>query len=591
MKVELRILSVVAIAVLVLLGALPATGAQAEEAAGGWDGGMALQMNLNNGIDQFVAQSESGNKMAVWVEIDTDDDHFLCFSMYTAGNGWSWPAIMASYYGDYQMRSPQVAMADDGSAIVCWIVYYDDDFHIYSRDYVPGTGWGEPFYHGITNSWGWREYVLSMNGDGDALLAHESEGTTERSVQVWTYESGVGWNETPEEMLTVPVAEDLNGIYATMSDSGRAAVIWQHIGSENSVMVSTRDDAGSWEAPSVIDDPGMYTSVLRAGIDDSTGEFMVTYPKAVPSYTPIYFSVTEDGVWSVPAPVAGVNDSICWNHKMVMNHEGVAVVVTTEYIGTGWDVNATMYDDGEWSPVISLGTNLSGLFYPEIAIDDLGRAVVTFTLEQDRVAAIYTPEDGWSETVPIERNAISSTYSGAWVSICSRSILVGYSCVNSVGTVWVSSYEFPDTEPPALLIDQDLTSETDRPLFEITGSTEPGATIDVNGKQVAVFASGEFSTMVELSPGANILVVTATDDAGNNATKTLTVTYNDPVPGLEDQIGDQQEAIDGLQDDLDAANDQIAGVESTAMLFGILGVVGLVVAIVALVMVFMRRKG
>ena len=433
--------------------------------------------------------------------------------------------------------------------------------------------------------------MLSMNGDGDALLAHESEGTTERSVQVWTYESGVGWNDTPEELLTVPVAEDLNGVYVTLSDSGRAAAIWQHIGSENRVMVSTRDAAGSWEAPSVIDDPGMYTSVLRAGIDDSTGEFMVTYLKSIPSYTPTFFSVTEDGVWSVPAPVAGVNDSICWNHKMVMNHEGVAVVVTTEYIGTGWNVNATMYDDGVWSPVISLGTNLSGLFYPEIAIDDLGRAAVTFTIEQDRVAAIYTPEGGWSETVPIERNAISSTYSGAWVSICSSSILVGYSCVNSVGTVWVSSYEFPDTEPPVLLIDQALTGETDRPLFEITGSTEPGATVEVNGKQVAVFVSGEFSTVVELSPGVNTLVVTATDDAGNNATKTLTVTYNDPVPGLEDQIGDHQEEIDGLQEDLDAANDQIAGLESTAMLFGILGVVGLVVAIVALVMVFMRRKG
>jgi len=106
-----------------------------------------------------------------------------------------------------------------------------------------------------------------------------------------------------------------------------------------------------------------------------------------------------------------------------------------------------------------------------------------------------------------------------------------------------------------------------------------------------VTTSGEFSVLVELDDGANVLLVTARDEAGNSANASLTVTYNDPVPGLKDTIDDQQGALDQLQDDLDAANEEIASVGSTAMIMGILGIVGLVVAVVALVLVFLRRKG
>ena len=111
-----------------------------------------------------------------------------------------------------------------------------------------------------------------------------------------------------------------------------------------------------------------------------------------------------------------------------------------------------------------------------------------------------------------------------------------------------------------------------------------------HGRTAVVSDSGEFSLLVELDDGANVLLVKATDEAGNIANLSLTVTYADPVPGLQDEIDGQQDLIDQLQEDLDSANNEIASVGSTAMILGILGVVGLVIAIVALAMVFLRRK-
>jgi len=588
-KLDVRVFSVVALAIVMLLGTLSLPAVQADTAEGTWDGGMPVQKNVRNGGDPFVAQSANGNKIVVWTESDDLDRRFISYSMYTPASGWSWPDLLDGVPSGEYVSNAQAGMSDDGSAIVCWLKYTTEN-RLMSRTYTPGNGWSEVFDHGESNSNGWRSYRLEVNGQGDALLAHQKINSTDHGVEIWSCTVGSGWES--EVLQSVPITENIYSIYATLSDSGRAAASWLHTDPSNHVMVSTRTASGEWDPPTEIDDAGGYSFWIRVGIDDSSGEFMATYMKSIPPYISTYYSVTVDGAWSTPEPVAGLNNTYAWNSNMVMNRDGKAMVVTTDQIGLEWAVNVTMFDDGEWTPTISLATNLSGLYYPEIAMDELGRAVVTWAAtDDDRVAATYTPDAGWSEAVPVECNAGGDTNSVGSVSMESGNILVGYYAFTSMSTIWVSSYSFPDVTPPELQVDQVTGEETEKPLFEITGTTEPNAMVDVNGRPVLVSVSGEFSVLVELNDGANDLVVTATDEVGNQANVSLTVTYNDPVPGLQDKIDDQQDALDQLQEDLDAANDEIASVGSTAMIMGILGVVGLIIAIVALVMVFLRRKG
>jgi len=586
-KLDIRVFSVLALAMVMLLGTLSLPVVQADTAEGAWDGGVAVQKSLMYSGDPFVAQSANGNKIAVWTETDDEMRYFICYSMYTPMSGWSWPDILDGVPNGSFVSNAQVGMGDDGSAVVSWLKYTTEN-HLVSRTYTPGNGWSEVFDHGESNSYGWRSFRLAVNGDGDALLAHQTINSTDSNVEIWSYTAGSSWES--EVLQSVPITEGIYSIYATLSDSGRAAASWLYTNPDNHVMVSTRTVSGDWESPTEIDDAGAYTFWIRVGIDDSTGEYMATYLKSIPPYVSTYYSVTEDGMWSTPEPVAGLNNTVAWNSNMVMNRDGKAMVVTTDQIGSEWSVNVTMYDDGEWTPTISLATNLSGLYYPEIAIDDLGRAVATWAeTDEDRVAAVYTPDEDWSEVAPVGYNAGGGSYSIGTVSLESGNILVGYYTVTSVTAIWVSTYSFPDHVPPSLQVDQ-MSTATDRPLFEITGTTEPGATVDVNGRAAVVSDSGEFSLLVELEDGANVLLVKATDEAGNIANLSLTVTYTDPVPGLQDEIDGQQDLIDQLQEDLDSANNEIASVGSTAMILGILGVVGLVIAIVALAMVFLRRK-
>lgn len=61
--------------------------------------------------------------------------------------------------------------------------------------------------------------------------------------------------------------------------------------------------------------------------------------------------------------------------------------------------------------------------------------------------------------------------------------------------------------------------------FTLTGKTEPGVSVAVNGSFVFVDNNGSFSFQLALPDGSSAVTAIATDDAGNQATITRNVTF------------------------------------------------------------------
>lgn len=79
----------------------------------------------------------------------------------------------------------------------------------------------------------------------------------------------------------------------------------------------------------------------------------------------------------------------------------------------------------------------------------------------------------------------------------------------------------PDTVPPELVLSRPQVSGT---LVILSGRTEPGAAITVNGEPVDVEASGAFKKVISLHrEGVNVLTVRAVDGAGNETVRRETV--------------------------------------------------------------------
>ena len=61
-------------------------------------------------------------------------------------------------------------------------------------------------------------------------------------------------------------------------------------------------------------------------------------------------------------------------------------------------------------------------------------------------------------------------------------------------------------------------------FYIVDGTTEPGATVFVNGEEVEVESSGHFKKLISFNKvGQNSVVVKAVDAAGNQTVKSQTV--------------------------------------------------------------------
>jgi hypothetical protein len=68
--------------------------------------------------------------------------------------------------------------------------------------------------------------------------------------------------------------------------------------------------------------------------------------------------------------------------------------------------------------------------------------------------------------------------------------------------------------------------------YTVEGKAEPGSKVTVNSEPVTLSGDGSFSYEVVLKPGGNKVTAQATDIAGNTASKTVDVTYNEPATGM-----------------------------------------------------------
>lgn len=84
----------------------------------------------------------------------------------------------------------------------------------------------------------------------------------------------------------------------------------------------------------------------------------------------------------------------------------------------------------------------------------------------------------------------------------------------------------PDDTPPFLTIDKPGDGVILRQAsVEISGESEPGATLTINGGAVAIGPDGKFDATVAPAAGANKITIVAVDPAGNKTTRERLFTY------------------------------------------------------------------
>jgi len=103
---------------------------------------------------------------------------------------------------------------------------------------------------------------------------------------------------------------------------------------------------------------------------------------------------------------------------------------------------------------------------------------------------------------------------------------IGVALIADRDVVAASSYSVVlDRTPPTMTVAQPAPGSTvDAKNIVVTGTTEPGSRITVNGRIVAITPEGGFTDSFSASAGSVPITVVARDRAGNETTQKLTVT-------------------------------------------------------------------
>lgn len=225
---------------------------------GSWTHPSGLTDNISpNGQDAQwpqVAMSDDGTAMIVWQQSDGLQTQIFR-STYLGGLGnWAHPSGLSDNISisGQNAFAPKVVMDDSGNAIIVWIQSDGSNNHVYKSQYrrgIPFSQWSSPANLADHISPGGGSAVLAqvaMDGSGDAIIAWEQSNGTEGRIYTSEYRSGE-WTHPTDLNDTFSFGSSRN-VHAAMSNNGSAVITWEQWFSDNLMIYSSHYLEGAWNS-------------------------------------------------------------------------------------------------------------------------------------------------------------------------------------------------------------------------------------------------------------------------------------------------------------------------------------------------------
>lgn len=196
------------------------------EAGKGWGTAARIDMDdAGHANSPQLAIDNAGNAIVVWNQFDGSYDNIYA-NRYEVGKGWSTPTLIDQHDGAASL--PQVAVTENGHAIVVWQQYDESeisvwtDRSIWASRYSPDTGWTEAtLLEGELGDAYFPRVAIDVHDNAVVSWAQKT-GKIER---VWArrYVASKGWQQV--ELFSDNTGEVLF-LRVAVSDHANAMVLW-----------------------------------------------------------------------------------------------------------------------------------------------------------------------------------------------------------------------------------------------------------------------------------------------------------------------------------------------------------------------------
>ena len=514
--------------------------------------------NAFNPADVQVAVDSAGDVMTVWIQTVGGGNNLYVRWRY--GGTWSNQQSLAVV----SASNPRMAMDASGNVWVTWMQQVGGVENVMAARFDKATGaWSLEGIDDLTTQASFP--AVAVSATGDAVFVWPQVDGAVYGIRARRYDGATGTLDPAEwiESFSGPSGQS----DVAMDSSGNAIAIWETAtaGSggrtdlyANRYLASTN----SWGSPVSIETENL-DDILQSQVGtDGTGNAIVVWGQDDDPAS----GTGHDNIWAnryardTTSPMLDVTSPL---EGLLTASSSIAVQGATEK-GASVTVNGasvTVGPGGSFSTSVTIGEGLNAITVVATDLEGFSTMVVRQVMRDSRPPSltVVTPPD--QSVLGTRVVSVSGTVDDVRASGVEELTVNGYKlALNSPGfSTWaidlamadgprqitaiardfagniatVTVNVVVDTMDPSLALaspqDGLLTSAAD---VSVSGATEPGATVTVNGASVTVDPSGAFSTNVALAEGLNGLSVAAEDVAGNTATIERTVTRDSTPPPL-----------------------------------------------------------
>ncbi len=260
---------------------------------GAWTHPASLTDNISpdgqTAYSSQVAMDNNGNAVIVWYQVDNGGTNWQIFKSEYRNNAWTHPADLADNISpDGQNASgPQVAMDNNGNAVIVWC-QSDGSFNnqIFKSEYR-NNAWTHP--SSLTDNISPDgQYASSpqvaMDNNGNAVIVWQQNDGANGQIFKSEYRSGA-WTHPADLTDNISPDEDAGAPEAAMDDNGNAVIVWdQYIDTDNINIHIFKSEYrnGAWTHPAsltdnISPDPGQEDASSPQAAMDNNGNAVIVW--------------------------------------------------------------------------------------------------------------------------------------------------------------------------------------------------------------------------------------------------------------------------------------------------------------------------
>ncbi len=359
-----------------------------------------------------VAIDNSGNVIIVWSRSDGNASQ-IYKSEYRDG-AWTHPTNLTdniSPDGENAQR-PQVAMNDQGEAIIVWKQSDGESLQTFKSEYRDGT-WTHPTNLSDNISPDDNDVYLpqvAMNNNGETVIAWFQYRGDYLRIYMSEYRGGVWTHPSGSSDYIDPGSLNATHPQVAIDNDGATIIVWSQLAEGKSRIFKSEYREGAWTHPSDSSDyisPEGLSANNPAVAMNENGDAIIAWHQSDDAFTPrILKSEYREGVWVHPTDTSDAlsTEGLTARYAQIaMNDDGGAVIVCQQHDGAAYRVGLYANSDGNWQPVSYYGREDGTSQGMQVAMNVDGDTVVVWTQSDDtnsqvfkgefREGVLFVPED------------------------------------------------------------------------------------------------------------------------------------------------------------------------------------------------------